>query len=316
MKHLRFVLVFASGCATAALAGWMTTTLRAQTPAQPNVVHVCAAPEGTLRVTPLRSACPAGQQSMFFRRSAEPPPAQAPDEKPGTTDARVKALERRIAELEGQAARTGLTRRVPAPFEVVDKNNKVVFSVTEDRDAALFNAAGNRVVRFGARSTGGFVRTSDAGGSRQVFISADGSDNGLQMLEGDAVRARIGAKGDGNYRMAVLAKDGKSPVAGLGEFEHTGGAFIFDAAGERAGMYAEEGVGKIVVYNKQIIPVSMLSEGKTAGGLFLLTSSSGERMVAAGVQPEGFGVVQTGPASFMQAAGIGLPGSYIAGKAK
>lgn len=37
-------------------------------------------------------------------------------------------------------------------------------------------------------------------------------------------------------------------------------------------------------------------------------------MVAAGVQPGGFGVVQTGPASLMTAAGLGLPGSFIAGK--
>ncbi len=318
MKHVQLVLVFAAGCATAATAGWMTTALRAQAqpPAPPNVVHVCAAPEGTLRVTPPRASCPAGQQSMFFRRSAEAPPAQAPDETPGTTDARVKALERRIAELEGQASRTGLTRRVTAPFEVMDRNGKRVFAVTEDRDAILYSAAGDGLVRFGARNTGGFVMTRPSAGPQRVLISADGSESGLQITEGDAIRARIGTKGDGDYRMVVFSKDGKTPVAALGEFQQHGGAFIFDQAGERAGMYAEEGIGKVVVYNKQVIPVASLSEGKSAGGLFLLTSSSGERMVAAGVQPEGFGVVQAGPASFMQGAGIGLPGSYIAGKPK
>jgi hypothetical protein len=316
MKHLQLVLVFAAGCVTAATAGWMTSELRAQTPAPPNVVHVCAAPEGTLRVTPLRSLCPAGQQSMFFRRSAEAPPDQPPDETPGTTDARVKALERRIAELEGQAARTGLTRRVPAPFEVMDRTGKRVFSVSEDRDATLYSAAGDGLVRFGARNTGGFVMARPSAGSQRVLISADGSESGLQITEGDAIRARIGTKGDGDYRMMVFSKDGKTPVAALGEMQQRGAAVIFDQAGERAGMYAEEGTGHVVVYNKQVIPVAMLTEGKTAGGLFVLTSSSGERMVAAGVQPEGFGVVQAGPASFMQAAGLGLPGSYIAGKPK
>jgi hypothetical protein len=317
MKRFQLVMVFASGCATAAVAGWMTTELRAQQPpAPPNVVHVCAAPDGVLRVTPPRSPCPAGQQSMFLRRSAEAPPAQAPDQTPGTTDARIKALERRIAELEGQTKLTGLTRRVPAPFEVLDRNSKRVFTVTEDRDVTLYNAAGEAVVRLGARNTGGFVSAVDVARSQRVLISADGTESGLQITEGTAIRARIGTKGDGNYRLMVFAKDGKSPIAALGEFQQHGGAYVFDAAGERAGMYAEDGVGKVVVFNKQVIPVAMLTEGKTAGGLFVLTSSSGERMVAAGVQPEGFGVVQTGPASFMQAAGIGLPGSYIAGKPK
>jgi hypothetical protein len=38
-------------------------------------------------------------------------------------------------------------------------------------------------------------------------------------------------------------------------------------------------------------------------------------MVAAGVQPGGFGVVQAGPGSFSPGYGLlGLPGSYIAGK--
>lgn len=316
MKHFRLGLVFASGCATAAMAGWITTELRAQTPAPPNVVHVCAAPEGVLRVTPIRSLCPAGQTSMFFRRSAEPPPAQAPDETPGTTDARVKALERRIAELEGQAKLTGLTRRVPVPFEVMDRNGKRVFSVNEDRDAILYNPGGDAVVRLGARTTGGFVRATDAARAQSVFISADPTESGLQMATGDTIRARFGTKKDGDFRLMVFSKDGKSPVAAIGEFQQHGGAFVFDQAGERAGMYAEDGLGNVVVYNKQVIPVATLTEGKTAGGLFVLTSSSGERMVAAGVQPEGFGVVQAGPASFMQAAGLGLPGSYIAGKAK
>ena len=102
----------------------------------------------------------------------------------------------------------------------------------------------------------------------------------------------------------------------LGWRKTPGAAVVYDKVGERAGMYVEEGTGHVVAYNKQALPVAMLTEGKTAGGLFVLTNSSGERMVAAGVQPEGFGVVQAGPASFMQAAGLGLPGSYIAGKAK
>ncbi len=317
MKRTQFALVFASGCVTAATVGWITTELRAQSPTQLNVVHVCAAPEGALRVTPLRSLCPAGQQSMFFRRSAEPPPAQAPDETPkDATDARIKALERRIAELEGQASGTGLTRRVPAPFEVLDRNGKRVFYVSEDRDASLYNAAGDRLVFFGAKNTGGFFQVANAGHSLGALLYAGETDANLQLIEGSVIRARIGTNGDGDYRMVFFSKDGKSPVAFIGESQKKGGAFVFDQVGERAGMFADAGIGQVVAYNSQHIPVATLSEGKTAGGLFVLTSSTGERMVAAGVQPEGFGVVQTGPASFMQAAGLGLPGSYIAGKPK
>ena len=175
LKRVHLVLVFASGCATAATAGWITAELRAQVPpVDPTVVHVCASADGVLHMTPPRSACAAGQQSMFFRRAANPP-ADAPDATTkDTTDARIKALQQRIAELEGQASRTGLTRRVPAPFEVVDRDGKRVFLVGEDRVVRLYNAAGKDVVRLTATDEGGYVLATNAAGSLTATLGAIG----------------------------------------------------------------------------------------------------------------------------------------------
>jgi hypothetical protein len=315
-KRVHLFLVFASGCATAAMAGWITTELRAQVPADSAVVHVCASADGVLHTTPARSACPAGQQSMFFRRAANPP-ADAPD---ATTkdaaDARIKALQQRIAELEGQASRTGLTRRVAAPFEVVDRDGRRVFFVGEDRVVRLYNAAGKDVVRLAATDGGGFLLATNAAGLMATLGTSESEAN-IKLLEGGVVRAQLGQSGPvDNYRLQFLRSG--MPVALIGESpQGEGQVLIADKDNNlRARIAINGGRGEIATFNKESTPVAILTEGARAGGLFKLTSSDGVIMVDAGVSADGVGVVRTGPGSFMTAAGIGLPGSYIMGKAK
>jgi hypothetical protein len=60
-------------------------------------------------------------------------------------------------------------------------------------------------------------------------------------------------------------------------------------------MWMTEHGGQFGIGNGAKKTVATLTKGKTAGGLL---------------------EIQAGPASFMQAAGLGLPGSHIAGKAK
>jgi hypothetical protein len=317
LKRVHLVLVFASGCATAAMAGWITTELRAQAPADPAVVHLCASADGVLHMSPPRATCAAGQQSMFFRRAANPP-ADAPDATTkDTTDARIKALQQRIAELEGEASRTGLTRRVPAPFEVVDRDGQRVFFVGEDRVVRLYNAAGKDVVRLTATDGGGYLLATNAAGSLTATIGTSESEASIKLLEGRVVRAELGKTGTGaHYRLQFLRSG--MPVALLGEsLLGEGQVLIADKDNNlRARISINGGLGEIATFNKETTPVAILTEGAHAGGLFKLTSSDGVVMVDAGVSADGVGLVRTGPGSFMTAAGIGLPGSYIMGKAK
>jgi hypothetical protein len=316
----RLGLAFASGCATAALAGWLGTELRAQARIDPGdtVLHACASADGVLHTATVRAACPAGQQSLFFQRAAPPPPQgqQAPSS-PDPADARIKALEQRVAALEREAA-TGTTHRVMAPFEVVDKGGHRVLLVDEDHTVRLYNLEGIDVARLEASTDGGLLVARNGAGMGAV-IGASKTEAGFKVVEaGGLVRTDLGrSPTGGNYRLLFNAPDGKTFVAGMGESNlGTGLAYVADKGGVvRASMGASASGGQFAALNKDR-PVATLTEGKTGGGLLEIGNSGGERMVVAGVQPEGFGVVQAGPASFMQAAGLGLPGSYIMGKAK
>ena len=319
-SRTRLALAFASGCATAVFAGWLGAELRAQSPASAaaGLLHACASADGVLHATPAGAACPAGQQSLLFQKAVPPPPDGQPNPpSKDTTADRIKSLEQRVAALERDAA-TGVTHRVAAPFEVVDKGGHVVLSVGEDHHVRLYNVAGADVVRLEADPTGGEILARSGTGIAAI-IGASSTDAGLKVVEGGGavVRTDLGRSPEtGNYRLLFFGADGKHRVAGIGESGLAAGlAFVSDTNGRiRAQMVASALGGEISASNKDR-PVATLTEGKTGGGLLEIGNSGGDRMVVAGVQPGGFGAVQAGPASFMQAAGLGLPGSYIAGRA-
>jgi hypothetical protein len=262
---------------------------------------------------------------LFLRKGGAPPPSApvpSPDER--SADARIKALQARIAALEADAARTGVTRRVTAPFEVVDREGKRVFFVgaeNGDWKAALYNTSGAEVTRLSATGSGGYFVAKNPSGSLMTTIGAVASEANVKILEaGSILRAELGSGSDteGQYRLVFLSKLGQ-PVARLGEIRSGGGsAAVAGSDGvARAGMtFGDDNRGAVYVQNAQGQAVARLTEGGTAGGLLKITSSTGEVMVDAGVNPGGFGIVRTGPGSFMMAAGIGLPGSFIMGKAK
>jgi hypothetical protein len=317
----RLVLAFASGCATAAFAAWLGAELRAQAAADPaaGLLHACASADGVLHSAPVRAACPPGQQSLLFQKAVPPPPDGQPNPpSKDTTADRIKSLEQRVAALERDAA-TGMTHRVAAPFEVVDKDGRRVILVGDDHTVRLYDLKGVDVVRLEANVTGGELVARNGTGTG-VIVGASSTDAGLKVVEGGGavVRTDLGRSAEtGNYRLLFFGADGQHRVAGIGESGLAAGlAFVSETNGRiRAQMVASASGGEISVSNKDR-PVASLTEGKTGGGLLEIGNSGGERMVVAGVQPGGFGAVQAGPASFMQAAGLGLPGSYIAGKAK
>ena len=321
MNRSHVAMAFASGCAAAALTGWLAVELRAQAPPDTtgNVIHVCAVAGGTLHVAPLNGPCPAGQQSMYLKKAASAPatPAAAPAApSAAATDARIRTLEQRVVTLEQQVLRAKLAQRVTAPFEVVDRNGRRVFYVGEDHTARLYSSAGKDVVRLEATDSGGFLLTTNAAGSLVTAIGAAASEANVQILESGDVRAELGSnkRAPGVYRV-VFEKNGKG-IARLGDLaQGEGSAWVADTNGLlRAEMGLDDGhIGLIGIVNTNNKVVARLSEGSTAGGLMLITSADGTRMVDAGTA-DGIGLVRTGPGSFMMAAGIGLPGSFIMGK--
>ena len=206
--RLHLVFVFAVGCATTSLAGWITADLRAQTPASagPGLVHACAAADGVLRMAPANGGCPPGQQSLFFRKASQTAGQPAPPSK-DTTDARIKALEQRIAALERDAL-TGTAHRVVAPFEVVDKSGNRVLVVGEDRTMRLYNAAGNDVVRLEANPDGGTLLTRNGTGLAAA-IGTSGTEASFNVIEGTIKRTELGRNPDsGNYRVVFFPPPG------------------------------------------------------------------------------------------------------------
>jgi hypothetical protein len=108
-------------------------------------------------------------------------------------------------------------------------------------------------------------------------------------------------------------------LAGIGQgAANTGTAIVNDEHGAtRASMFVQSDVPYIRVYGSGGTTIAALTQGKAGGGLLDIFSSSGARMVAAGVTESGVGMVAAGPAGFKSGMGLlGLPGSYIVGNPK
>ncbi|MDQ3347559.1 MAG: hypothetical protein M3545_06285 [Acidobacteriota bacterium] len=311
MKHLSTGLTFGAGCATTAVVGWLAVAVQAQAGYQ-NAIHVCVADDGVLRQAV--ASCPAGQKSLYLKKAGEEAPeAKEPDTGP-KDDKRLSDLERRLKNLEQPAdQRTGRST-VVAPFEVVDRGGRRIFAV-EEGVVSLYNG-GKAVALIKATEAGGHFMGLSASGDLQASVGATGSRSGVTLSEAGVERIYVGKQESGHYGAKFFGKSG-AYVAAIGQNRlgfGLAGVYSSDGSPRALIRTTDDGqAGHISIENGQTT-VAELTVGKTGGGLLTIGSSSGERMVSAGVQPGNFGVVQTGPASFATAAGVPLPGSYISGK--
>jgi hypothetical protein len=311
MKHLNTWLAFGAGCATTAVFAWLGVAAHAQAGNQ-NAIHVCVAEDGVLRLA--GASCPPGQRSLYLKKAGEEAQeAKEPDTKP-QEDKRLSDLERRIKSLESSTEQRTGRSTVVAPFEVVDRSGRRIFAV-EEGVVSVYNG-GKAVAMIRATEAGGHFTGLSASGDLQASLGAAGARSGVIVSEGGADRIYIGKQESGHYGAKFFAKGG-AYVAAIGQSKlgfGLAGVYGSDGSPRAVMRTTDDGQsGHISVSNGQAAVVE-LTVGKTGGGLLTIGSSSGERMVAAGVQPGGFGVVQTGPASFATAAGLPLPGSYISGK--
>ena len=101
----------------------------------------------------------------------------------------------------------------------------------------------------------------------------------------------------------------------------SGVAIIADTLGQpRLRMFMAgpaAGAGKVALVNSEDVEVATLAVDGQQNGLLQLFNGEGTKMVEAGTLDTGIGVVKAGPGAFQPGFGpLGLPGSFIQGKAK
>jgi hypothetical protein len=317
----KYVAAFVAGGITAALGVWLNAEVRAQSSA--GAMLVCAGADGVLHVAEVAPTCKPGETSLYLF-----PQAQSPQRDESDTS-QSASRQRKLADLERQAA--NLERVNPhsaattvAPFNVVDRNGKTVFSVTNDDAygtyAQLFNNEGYSSVTFMAFDKGGLLRAASPKGPALELKAMDPKELGLYIVDGSGKSVELGRDPDaGTYRLRFVGKRGL--VAGIGQSKLAGNpplAYVADAGAIKARMYITQDThrGKFSVSKDGINEIAVLSEGSSGGGVLTLYNSSGETpMVDAGAAAGGFGLVRAGPGAFKPGYGVlGLPGSYISGK--
>jgi hypothetical protein len=236
-------------------------------------------------------------------------------------DRKLRELERRVKELEERAAKGRLLgSRVYAPFAVINEAGYQVF-VVEEGMARFNNASGTLAARVVMSEKGGYFQGLSTTAKVQATIGAVDSKANVFVTENDQHRINLGRNDQGRYGLRVYDKAGK-PLAGIGQASGGPGdgvVTIGDAKGnQRAAMFVgADGGGMLQVLNAAGQPVGSLYASKAGNGRMELFNNAGLVMVQAGVTEYNVGVVRAGPAGFHPGVGIlGLPGSFISGKAE
>jgi hypothetical protein len=322
MKHFKVYLSFVVGCLVATLIGQIVVHVKAQAAGEGGNIHVCAAPDGTLRLTAPIAACPNGQRSLILKKAdsaVDEDKSKEDPTHPRGDKAKLDDLDQRLKKLESADCSSLGKSKVVAPFEVVDRAGKRIFYV-DNGVADLFNSAGKDVAWMSASNTGGNFVAKSATADLTTTFGSSGESNGLTVTENGNKRIDLGRRPDrGTYRVIFSSKTG-SAVAGIGQSQEiTGLVFVADAAGViRARMtISNDDKGRITVTRSSSgESIAELTEGAHGGGKLFICSPAGcdPPMVEAG-DAGGYGIVRAGPMGFNPGVGLlGLPGSFIMGK--
>ena len=321
VNRLKILFAFALGCLLSSPIGRIAIPAQAQGRSQGGDVHVCADKNGMLRMVAPAAPCPAGQRTLVIQNAIPNVDVDKPKNKtPEDTSldkARLEDINRRLSELEELGCATLGKRRVVAPFEVVDRSGKRIFSVIENA-AGLFADGSTPVARIMADPSGGLFIAS--GGETRVSLGINSPRlAGLTVSDESKPRIELGkGLGKGTYRLSFLSKSNQL-VAGIGENPEnlTGLVLINDGNGtQRAIMEVlKDGKGRVGIMSGNGKPIAALSEGEQGVGIFYTCAAGGScdpPMVSAGAL-NGVGVVRTGPRFYIQGP-TGAPGSFLIGK--
>ena len=314
MNILDKAATFGCGVVTTAIAFTLYVDLSAQ-PVARNIVDVCANAEGTLRLTDPGVPCQAGERRLRLR---QPNIEEKKEEEQAREDSRLKELQQRIKDLEERAAQGRLMgSRVVAPFEVTNDDGNVVLRI-EDGFVRFNNSMGKPVGRVVMSDSGSYYEARSATQNLQAFLGAEDNKVSLFIHENERKRIDLGRNDKGQFGLRVYEPGGKL-VAGIGQSTAGDGVVtVNDTQGkQRAAMYVEPKAGGVVeILNTADKSVASIFATEAGNGQMRLFNQEGVPMVEAGVNASNVGVVRAGPAGFAPGVGIlGLPGSFIAGKA-
>jgi hypothetical protein len=300
------------------MIGRVVVPVEAQTEGGP--VHVCIAKDGILHVVPYAAGCPKDQRSLLLKRSDASHGEEAEKSKSTSSldKTRLEDLNRRLINLEELGCAAFGKRRVFAPFEVVDRSGKRIFSVIEDA-AGLFDGGNTPVAGIAADRSGGLF-SAKGGILRVSFGINDPRLAGLSVSEKGQPRLELG-KGlsKGNYRLLFLSTSNQV-IAGLGESpgNKAGLLLINDGQGNQKAIMEvmNDASARIGIMSGSGKPILALTAGEKGEGIFYACAAGGScdpPMVSAGTTDSGVGVVRTGP-RFYVSGPTGAPGSFLIGK--
>jgi hypothetical protein len=186
----------------------------------------------------------------------------------------VDSLGNRISRLEQRASNPLVSSAAVAPFTVVDKAGKPIFTVFEGpgpgRGFKLTTKSGKDVVYGSALEDGGFLKALDARGALQAVAGVHGNFAGFVLRE------------SANVARATLALTNGKP--------------------------------SIELSNDDSKVVATMGQGSTGGGVIQLGDAAGNAMVEAGVTTSGVGLVRTLPIGTPGAGLVGMPGTFLIGR--
>jgi hypothetical protein len=254
------------------LAGVLTLSVSATAAVvvqQPHGVHVCIAPDRTIRYEP-STQCAGGQASYQLVEVRDlaglqgAPASRSESDQVKELQARLDAAQRRLASLEAFVADVntrGGGHRVTVPFEVDDEKGQPIFAVRSNpRGFSLFAPGGQSVAAGTALGDGAFFKVFNISGTREAVMGAVGS---VSLLDVRQSRDKSGVK------LAV----------------------------------AEDNAPTMLIFNQNNISVAALTRGNGGAGRLQLTNPAGTPTVDAGTLGSGAGQVDVGPNSSCPVAG-------------
>jgi hypothetical protein len=317
MKKVTIFLAFALGCLLPLTSGH--TSINVSSPDEGGPVYVCVTQDGAMRIVPFSAACPQGQRRVILQKAdstvdLDQAKEKKKEDKSSIDKTILDDLNRRLRKLENMECASIGKNRVVAPFEVVDRAGKKVFSVIE-KAVGLFNSSGQPVARMVATAQGGLFIS--AGGNSSAFFGLNESMSGLGLSENKQLRVELGKNPQsGSYRLNFRGASGET-IAAIGVPSDSGGlAFVRDQSGITKATIGltKNGAGLIEILGDKAI-AQMTEVEMHHGGKLWIGNAGGVGMVEAG-DAGGFGIVRAGPLGFefIPTPGLALPGSVIVGK--
>ncbi len=317
---LKIFLALVLGFSFTAILGPVAVRVKAQDWRGP--IHVCVAQDGVLHVVPYAAGCQQGQRSLLLKKASASGASDKPNDKTPTDTTldkgKLEDLNRRLIKLEEMGCAAFGKRRVVAPFEVVDRSGKRIFSVVENA-AGLFDGGGTPAAGIVADRSGGLF-SARGGNIRVSFGINDPRLAGISVSEQGRTRLELGkGLGKGTYRLAFLSSSNQL-IAGVGENpdNKAGLVLINDGQGNQRAIMevTDNGRGRVGIMSGSGKPIAALSEGEHGGGVFYICAAGGSCdpvMVSAGTNDNGVGIVATGPRFYIPGP-TGAPGSFLVGR--